>query len=60
MEPCRATYKKITVKGVRVIGGGFLSSITNLVDQTIQKAKRIIAPVFAAEGGLLILLLLVL
>ncbi len=59
MEPSKAAYKKIEVKGVRVIGGGFLNSITGLVDQTIQKAKRIVTPVFAAEGALLILLLLV-
>ncbi len=60
MEPCKAAYKKIVVKGVRVIGGGFLNSITGLVDQTIQKAKRIVTPIFAAEGVLLLLLLLVL
>ena len=57
LESCRAGYLSMTVPKVRVIGGECLESISLLVDKTIQKAKRIIVPVFAAEGLLLILLL---
>jgi putative membrane protein len=56
-ESCKAGFQRITVPNVRLIGGDFLSSITVLVDQTIQKAKKILVPVFAVEGLLLILLL---
>jgi len=57
LESCRAGYLNLTVPKVRVIGSECLESISLLVDKTIQKAKRIIVPVFAAEGLLLILLL---
>ncbi len=57
LESCRAGYCSFTVPQIRVIGGGSLGVMSVLVDQTIQKAKRIIAPIFGAEGLLLILLL---
>ncbi len=57
LESCRAGYLSMTVPKIRVIGGECLESISLLVDKTIQKAKRIIVPVFAVEGLLLILLL---
>jgi putative membrane protein len=57
LESCKAGYQRITVPKVRLIGGDFLGSITDLVDKTIQKAKHVIVPVFALEGLLLILLL---
>jgi putative membrane protein len=60
LERCRAGHHKLTVPKIRVIGGGSLSVMSVLVDQTIQKAKRIVAPIFAVEGLLLILLLAVL
>jgi predicted neutral ceramidase superfamily lipid hydrolase len=60
LETCKAGCQNLTVPKVRVIGNEFLASITVLVDMTIQKAKRIIAPIFAAEGVLLLFLLFVL
>jgi putative membrane protein len=60
LEPCKAGSLSFIVPKVRVIGGDCLESISLLVDRTIQKAKRIIGPVFAAEGLLLILLLVLL
>ncbi len=60
LEPCKAGYKRFIVPKIRVIGGGSLGVISVLIDQTIQKAKRIVAPVFGVEGLLLILLLVLL
>ena len=57
MESCRAGALRLVVPKVRVIGGECLESLTFLVDKTIQKAKRIIVPIFALEGLILILLL---
>ena len=60
LESCKAGCLRIMVPKVRVIGGECLESLTILVDKTIQKAKRIIVPVFALEGLILILLLAIL
>ncbi len=60
MEPCTAGSVSFVVSKVRVIGGECIESLTVLVDKTIQKAKQIVAPVFGAEGLVLILLLLLL
>ena len=56
-ESCKAGFLSTIVPQVRVIGSECLESISLLVDKTIQKAKRILVPVFAVEGFLLILLL---
>jgi putative membrane protein len=55
-ETCNAGSLRLVVPKVRVIGGECLESLTHLIDETIQKAKRIIIPVFALEGLLLFLL----
>jgi predicted neutral ceramidase superfamily lipid hydrolase len=57
LESCEAGYQHLIVPKIRVIGGGSLGVMSVLVDKTIQKAKRIVAPIFLAEGLLLILLL---
>jgi putative membrane protein len=57
MEKCKAGCLRMVVPKVRVIGGDCLESLTVLVDKTIYEAKRIIVPVFALEGLILILLL---
>ncbi len=59
-EPCKAGHLRLTVPNVRVIGGEFLESISLLVDQTIQKAKRLLLPVFGVEHLLLLVLLILL
>ena len=57
LEICKAGCLSTVVPKVRVIGGECLASLTVLVDKTLQKAKRIVVPIFATEGLLLILLL---
>lgn len=57
LEPCKAGCLSTVVPKVRVIGGECITSLTVLVDKTLQKAKRIVVPIFATEGLLLILLL---
>ncbi len=57
LDKCKAGCLNLVVPKVRVIGGECLESISLLVDKTIQKAKKIIIPVFAIEGLFLILLL---
>jgi putative membrane protein len=60
LESCKAGFRQITVPKVRVIGGGALGFLTVLVDKTIQKAKRILLPIFGTETLVLVLLLLLL
>jgi putative membrane protein len=59
LEVCRAGCRTFIVPHVRVIGEERLKSITTLVDKAIVKAKHIVAPIFGAEGLVLILLLLI-
>jgi putative membrane protein len=59
-EPAKAGYKHLIVPQVRVIGGSRISSLSLLVDKGIEKAKRLLVPVFFTEGLLLILLLILL
>ena len=60
LESCKVTCRRIVVPKVRVIGGTCLEFMTVLIDEAIEKAKRIVAPIFGLEGGLLILLLYIL
>ncbi len=57
LETCKAGCQQIVVPKVRVIGGDCLNFLTVLVDKTIQKAKRIVVPIFGVEGLILLLLL---
>jgi putative membrane protein len=57
LEVCRAGCLRLVVPGVRMIGKARLESLSLLVDEALQRAKRVIAPIFAAEGLGLILLL---
>jgi putative membrane protein len=58
LETCKSEFIKFVVPEVRVIGEQRLKSVTALVDKGINKAKRIVFPIFGTEGILLILLLL--
>jgi putative membrane protein len=58
LEGCSAGCRTFVVPRVRVIGEERLKSITTLIDKAIVKAKHIVIPIFAAEGLLLLLLLL--
>ena len=60
LETCNAGYSTFVVPQVRVIGGSRINSLTTLVDEALQRAKRITVPIFAFEGFLLVLLLAVL
>ena len=60
LEPCTAGSLTITVPKVRVIGQARIQALSTLVDEALQRAKRIVIPIFALEGLLLILLLAVL
>jgi putative membrane protein len=60
LEKCNANTSRIIVPEIRVIGEDLLESISNLVDRSIQRAKRILLPTFAIEGVVLIALILLL
>lgn len=49
----------LVVPKVRVIGKARIEGLSTLVDQALQKAKRIVLPIYGLEGLLLILLLAV-
>jgi putative membrane protein len=57
LEASKAGCLQFVVPQVRVIGEDRLRAVTLLVDKAIQKAKRIVFPIFGVEGLLLILLL---
>ncbi len=57
LEPCRAGCIQILVPDVRVIGEERLNSLSLLVDSALQRAKKIVFPIFGTEGLLLIILL---
>jgi len=57
LETCKAGYLSTVVPKIRVIGEDCLTSLTVLVDKTLQKAKRLVVPIFATEGLILILIL---
>lgn len=58
LEVSKAGCIQFVVPQVRVIGEERLHAISVLVDEAIEKAKKVVAPIFGAEGLLLILLLL--
>ena len=57
LERAKATAHSITVPNVKVIGAKKLEALCLLTDRTIQKAKRVVVPIFATSGILLMLLL---
>lgn len=57
LETCNAGCLRLVVPRVRVIGQSRIESLSNLIDKTIRKAKRIVAPIFISEGLILVLLL---
>lgn len=58
LEHVKVGYRTITVSKVTVIGEKLLETLCILIDKTIQKAKRVVAPIFGVSGLILILLLL--
>jgi len=54
----KAACRRITVPDVKVIGGKPLETLCLLIDRTLQKAKKIVVPIFATTGLILMLFLL--
>ncbi|MCX8153939.1 MAG: DUF2070 family protein [Candidatus Bathyarchaeota archaeon] len=57
LEFCHASYVRFIVPKVRVIGKNRIETLSMLVDKALQRAKQIVAPIFATEGVILIALL---
>jgi putative membrane protein len=60
LEACNTGSRRLVVPKVRVIGKARLESLSLFVDKALQRAKRIVAPIFAFEGLIMILLLVLL
>lgn len=60
LETCNVGCLHLVVPRVRVIGKARIESLSNLIDKTLQKAKRIVAPIFISEGLILAFILAVL
>jgi putative membrane protein len=58
VEKVKAGYQSIVVPNVKVIGEKRLESLSLLTDRVLQRAKKIVAPIFAASGLFLMLFLL--
>jgi len=54
----KVSCRSITVPKVKVIGAERLETLCLLTDKVLQKAKRLIIPVFGTAGFLLILYLM--
>jgi len=57
LEPVKTAYHSITIPKVKVIGKKPLETLCILTDKTLQKAKKIFVPLFAADFLLLMLFL---
>ncbi len=57
LEHCKAGCLRMVVPKIRVIGKARLESLSMLVDKALQRAKRIVVPIFTLEGLIFILLL---
>jgi putative membrane protein len=58
LEQVKVACHRITVSDVTVIGGNLLEKLCVLIGKTIQRAKKIVIPIFATSGLLLMLFLL--
>jgi putative membrane protein len=59
LERAKAGYREISVPGVRVIGEKCLESLSLLTDRVLQRAKRIVVPIFTITSMFLMLFLLI-
>ncbi|NWF87367.1 DUF2070 family protein [Candidatus Bathyarchaeota archaeon] len=59
LEPVKVACKSITIPNVKVIGQKQLETLCRLIDKTLQKAKRVIVPLLASSGLLLMLILMI-
>jgi putative membrane protein len=58
LEPVRASCSSATVTDVTVLGAKQLETLCLLIDESLRTAKRIVVPLFAAAGLILMLFLL--
>jgi putative membrane protein len=58
LEQVKVACRRITVSDVTVIGEKLLEKLCVLIGRTIQRAKKIVVPIFATSGLLLMLFLL--
>ncbi len=57
LETSRSGCMQLVVPQVRVIGKARIESLSQLVDLALNRAKKVVVPIFAFEGLILILLL---
>jgi putative membrane protein len=57
LERAKAAGCRITVPDVKVIGGKPLETLCALIDRTLQRAKKVVAPIFVTSGLILMLFL---
>jgi len=57
LERVKAACRIVTVQNVKVIGEERLKTLCLLVEKTLQRAKRVVVPIFSAAGFLLTLAL---
>jgi putative membrane protein len=60
LELCASGSLSLKVPKIRVIGEARIEGFSVLIDQALQRAKRVVVPIFGLEALLLILLLVVL
>jgi putative membrane protein len=58
LEPSKAACRKASVANVKVIGEERLETLCSLIDRCLRRAKRIVIPIFAGAGLILMLFLL--
>jgi len=58
LEPVKAACRNVTVPRVKVIGERKLEKLSLLADRVLQKAKKIVVPIFVVAGFLLMLFLM--
>jgi putative membrane protein len=59
LKLAKAGYESIVVPSVKVIGEKRLESLSLLTDRVLQRAKKIVVPIFATSGLFLMLFLLI-
>ena len=58
LEPVKAACRSITIPDVKVIGEKRLETLCLLIDRALKKAKKVVVPIFASSGLLLMLVLM--
>ncbi len=59
LERCRAGCRRVTVPNVKAIGKTLLESLSLITDRALERAKKIVIPIFALSGLLLMWVLMI-